>query len=79
MKIALWLSLLIVFYAFVGYGILLLLLVKLKRLIKGKKLLTDVSDDTLPSCTLIVAVYNEQSIIKEKIQNSLALKYPPGK
>src|SRR5690606_661589 len=33
----------------------------------------------LPSCTLIVAAYNEEAFISEKISNTLALNYPPNK
>lgn len=79
MKILLWLSLFIAFYTFAGYGILLLLLVKIKRFIKGPKFIADTDTDLLPTCTLVVAIYNEGHIIREKIINSLALAYPPGK
>jgi cellulose synthase/poly-beta-1,6-N-acetylglucosamine synthase-like glycosyltransferase len=33
----------------------------------------------LPTCTLIVAAYNEEDFIVEKIKNTLALNYPAGK
>lgn len=80
MKILLWLSLFIAFYTFVGYGVLLLLLIKLKRLVKGINSGSSMADDSLlPICTLVVAVYNEAHIIREKIINTLALAYPPGK
>jgi poly-beta-1,6-N-acetyl-D-glucosamine synthase len=77
MTIAFWLSLFIVFYAFLGYGILLYILVKLRRAIKGARPLPH--HDNLPSCTLVVAAYNEEHYIAEKIQNSLSLNYPEGK
>jgi len=79
MKILLWLSLFIAFYTFAGYGIFLLLLVKIKRLIKVAKSADDTDTGLLPACTLVVAVYNEAHIIREKIINSLSLTYPPGK
>lgn len=73
-----WISVFLVFYTFFGYGILLYLLVRIKRLFKpAKRKLLDFDD--LPSCTLIVAAYNERSTIKEKIANTLSLKYPDGK
>jgi biofilm PGA synthesis N-glycosyltransferase PgaC len=75
----LWISLFIVFYTFIGYGILLYIIIKIKRVVKGKPVLPVVSDDELPSCTLIVAAYNEEHFIAEKIANSLQLKYPAGK
>jgi cellulose synthase/poly-beta-1,6-N-acetylglucosamine synthase-like glycosyltransferase len=34
------------------------------------------SDQNLPQVTLIVAAYNEEDFIREKIQNSLSLDYP---
>ncbi|NCD72241.1 glycosyltransferase family 2 protein [Mucilaginibacter agri] len=79
MKIALWLSLFIVFYAFFGYGILLFFLIKIRRAIKGERKPPIVNADLLPSCTLIVAAYNEQDFIVEKIKNTLELNYPAGK
>ncbi|WP_308378761.1 glycosyltransferase family 2 protein [Parapedobacter tibetensis] len=30
----------------------------------------------LPSCTIIIAAYNEESVIEQKIANTLALEYP---
>jgi cellulose synthase/poly-beta-1,6-N-acetylglucosamine synthase-like glycosyltransferase len=73
-----WISVFLVFYTFCGYGILLYLLVRIKRLFKpAKRKLLDFDD--LPSCTLIVAAYNESALIKEKIANTLSLRYPEGK
>jgi biofilm PGA synthesis N-glycosyltransferase PgaC len=79
MKIVFWLSLFIVFYTFAGYGILLYLLIRIKRIFKGKRLAPVVVDDFLPECTLVVAAYNEEQFISEKINNTLNLKYPAGK
>jgi len=78
MIIALWLSLGIVFYAFFGYGILLYILVKIRILLKGKRTIPS-NQDQWPTCTLIVAAYNEESYILNKIHNTLALNYPKDK
>ena len=75
----LWISLFIVFYTFIGYGILLYIIIKIKRAVKGRPVLPVVSDDLLPTCTLVVAAYNEEHFIAEKIANSLQLNYPAGK
>nr|WP_294790426.1 glycosyltransferase family 2 protein [uncultured Mucilaginibacter sp.] len=72
-----WISFFIIFYAFVGYGILLYFIIKIKRAVKGKPTLP--AADNLPTCTLIVAAYNEELFIAEKIKNSLELNYPEGK
>jgi cellulose synthase/poly-beta-1,6-N-acetylglucosamine synthase-like glycosyltransferase len=79
MEILLWLSLFIVFYAFAGYGILLFALVKLKRIFKGKPAVPEFNEATLPSCSLVIAAYNEEGFIIEKIRNTLELQYPKGK
>jgi poly-beta-1,6-N-acetyl-D-glucosamine synthase len=79
MKILLWLSLFVVFYAFAGYGLLLFLMVKVKRFLKGKPVIPVVAEADLPTCSLVIAAYNEESFITEKIKNTLALQYPAGK
>lgn len=79
MEFLLWFSLFIAFYAFFGYGILLFAIIKIKRIIKGKPVLPIVMANDLPSCTLIVAAYNEEGVMEEKIKNSIALNYPKEK
>ncbi len=79
MKILLWLSLFIVFYAFAGYGILLFALVKIKRIVKGKPTVPAINEANLRSCSLVIAAYNEEGFIIEKIKNTLQLHYPAGK
>jgi biofilm PGA synthesis N-glycosyltransferase PgaC len=73
-----WISLFIIFYTFFGYGIVLYMLVRIKRLLfKHKR--TQFDFDDLPTCTLIVAAYNEEDFIVEKINNTLQLNYPKNK
>lgn len=78
MKIIFWISLFIIFYTYVGYGIVLFLLVKIRGTIKGKRQVST-NLETLPSLTLIVAAYNEEGIIDEKVENTLSLTYPANK
>lgn len=78
MKILFWLSLFIVFYTFLGYGIVLYILVLIRRAFKGKRLAPGL-DQEFPTLTLVIAAYNEESIIEEKIANTLQLSYPAGK
>ncbi|RKR85489.1 cellulose synthase/poly-beta-1,6-N-acetylglucosamine synthase-like glycosyltransferase [Mucilaginibacter gracilis] len=79
MEIILWLSLFIVVYTFVGYGILLYIIIRIKRITKGKPSEIAVNTDMLPTCTLVVAAYNEEQYMADKIKNTLQLKYPAGK
>jgi biofilm PGA synthesis N-glycosyltransferase PgaC len=78
MILAFWISIFVIFYTFFGYGILLYAMVKIKRLLIPAKVINYDFDD-LPSCTLIVAAYNEAAYIEEKINNTLSLNYPAGK
>lgn len=75
MKLLLWISLFIVFYTFVGYGLLLYVLVKIKSAVRKRPQLTFTEDFT-PSVTLLIAAYNEQDYIDEKVKNCLELEYP---
>jgi poly-beta-1,6-N-acetyl-D-glucosamine synthase len=79
MEVLFWISLLIVFYAFFGYGILLFMIIKIKRAIKGKPVPPPINQHTLPTCSLVIAAYNEEGFILEKIKNTLELQYPEGK
>ncbi len=69
-------SLFILFYNYVGYGMLLLLLVKVKRLLAHPQ---PVAPPYEPEVTLVVAAYNEETVIADKIRNTLALDYPAEK
>ena len=79
MKIIFWISIALVFYTFFGYGIVLLFLVKLRALIKGKRKTPTINLSELPTLSLVVAAYNEENFIAEKIQNTLSLSYPAEK
>jgi biofilm PGA synthesis N-glycosyltransferase PgaC len=74
MTIIFWLSLLIIFYTYIGYGMILFVLVKIFR---RKKTL--VENYELPTLTVMVAAYNEEDFIRKKIENTLQLDYPSGR
>ncbi|MEI7490916.1 MAG: glycosyltransferase family 2 protein [Bacteroidota bacterium] len=77
LKITVWAFLFIVFYAYLGYGILLFFLIRIKRLSAKKITVTDESYE--PEVTLFVAAYNEKDFVDEKIRNSFSLEYPREK
>lgn len=78
LKITFWFLLFIVFYAYVGYGIILYVLVVIKRLtgLSDKKV-ADYSYE--PDVTLFIAAYNEKDFVAEKVKNSRELDYPADK
>lgn len=74
-----WKSLFIVFYTYLGYGILLYLMVKIKESFRKLKKYHLPTDTDLPNVTLFITAYNEESIVDEKMQNSIELDYPTNK
>ena len=67
LKILFWATLLIVFYTYLGYGILLYLIIRLKRLFVGKPHEAAMPDDSqLPTITLLICAYNEEDVVAEK-------------
>ena len=80
LEITFWICLIIVFYTYIGYGILLLILVKLKQLFSKKKsVLKDLTNDNLPDVTLMICAYNEENVVDEKMKNTMSLDYPAEK
>lgn len=77
LKFIFWAGLFIVFYAYIGYGILLYLLVRLRRVF-SRNTATPPADFE-PELTFIVCAFNEQDWIEQKIANSIALDYPRHK
>ncbi|TYA78493.1 glycosyltransferase family 2 protein [Seonamhaeicola marinus] len=78
LKIIFWTLLFIVVYTYVGYGMLLYLIIKIRRILKiGKKVKVDTSYE--PEVTLFIAAYNEKDYVEAKMKNTLALDYPKDK
>lgn len=78
LKIILWILLFIIVYTYVGYGILLYLIIKIRRVFKiGKK--PNPNPDYEPKVTLFIAAYNEKDFVDAKMKNTLELDYPKEK
>lgn len=72
-----WISLLILFFCYAGYGLILFIWNNLNKNFSpppGKDTITD-----WPPVTLIITAYNERPILEKKIQNTLAIDYPRDK
>ncbi|MDR0973143.1 MAG: glycosyltransferase family 2 protein [Prevotellaceae bacterium] len=74
-----WIALFIVFYTYLGYGILLYLLVRAKEIFKKQTILSLPDSQLLPDVTLFITAYNEEDVVDEKMRNCLALRYPEDK
>lgn len=79
LEILFWISLFIVFYTYIGYGILLYILVKIKECFHTPTLWPMPTDNALPPLTLFIAAYNEEDVVDEKMRNCLELDYPADK
>jgi cellulose synthase/poly-beta-1,6-N-acetylglucosamine synthase-like glycosyltransferase len=77
LKVVFWIFLFIIFYSYLGYGILLYFLVKMKRLFIGRQKPIDPNYE--PEVTLFVAAYNEKDYADEKVKNGFSLEYPKEK
>ena len=79
LEVLFWISLFIVFYTYIGYGILLYILVKIKQCFRKPAPRPMPADDALPPLTLFIAAYNEEDVVDEKMHNCLELDYPADK
>jgi len=70
LEIIFFLFIFMIFYVYFGYPLIILLIAALNKKKVQKK------DDFEPTVSLIIAAYNEEDIIEEKIKNSLLLDYP---
>ena len=72
MKVVFWLAMFLIAYSYFGYPVILMLLSLVKRRKVNKK-------DITPTVSLLILAYNEENVIREKIENSLDLDYPRDK
>jgi poly-beta-1,6-N-acetyl-D-glucosamine synthase len=67
-----WIGVTIIVYTYLGYGLVIYLLSKFKGYSKSPL----IDDRNLPEVTILIAAYNEEQFIEDKIKNTLALDYP---
>lgn len=72
LAILFWLSVLFIFYTYIGYPLLIALRARLfpKRASYSER---------LPSLTFLIPAYNEEAYISNKLENTLSLHYPRDK
>ena len=77
LTIIFWICAFVVFYTFFGYGIIIWIAVKIKEHFSRPE--TYPMKEEFPDVTLLIAAYNEEDIIAQKMENCRALKYPQDK
>lgn len=71
-----WISIFLIGYTYLGYPVILALLVKMRE--KSTSVLKPPRAEW-PTVTLLIAAYNEEQCLSAKLENSLALQYPLDK
>lgn len=77
LEILFWICIFLVFYTFIGYGIILYFLVKIKEAFAPAPIRYEPGE--WPEITLFIAAYNEEAIVDAKMENCFQLNYPPQK
>jgi poly-beta-1,6-N-acetyl-D-glucosamine synthase len=78
MEIIFWIAFAFIAYTYIGYPIILGVLVFMKRHLSPRLNIYYQSGE-LPEITLVVACFNEGDILQKKIENTLLLDYPVDK
>jgi cellulose synthase/poly-beta-1,6-N-acetylglucosamine synthase-like glycosyltransferase len=68
-----WVSVLILFYTYAGYPVLLMAAAAIFRRPVKK------DEGNLPKVSLVISVYNEERVIRERLENALSQDYPAEK
>jgi len=72
MEFILWTSIVLIIYCYFGYPFLIFFVAKFfKRSVAKKKF--------SPTVSIVLSVYDEEDFIKQKMENLLAVDYPPDK
>jgi len=74
LEILFWASVLLIFYAVIGYPICLICL---DKILKPRQLAKNL--DYTPTVTLMIVAHNEEKVILKKLENSIDLDYPNDK
>ena len=70
-----FLCILLIIYPFAIYPLSLKIISRFRK----EQPLEDIADDELPSVTLIITAYNEEKVIKRKLEEAVQYKYPAEK
>lgn len=76
-ELTFWISLIIVIYAYLGYGFVLFLSIRIKRYFRKKVDSTNERYET--DVTILVVAYNQKDEVNQKLLDNIALDYPHQK
>lgn len=78
-EILFWTFFGVVFYTYLGYGVLLFVLVWIKERLIFKPEAALQKELEFPEISLLIPAYNEESVVQSKMENTLKLNYPDQK
>jgi cellulose synthase/poly-beta-1,6-N-acetylglucosamine synthase-like glycosyltransferase len=76
LAVVLWLCLAMVLYTYLGYPLVVWCL---SRLFGWRRQAPPEDDARLPTLSLLIAAYNEEAVIEQRLHNALAMDYPADK
>jgi len=84
LELIFWFSVFLVFYTYLFYPIILMFLSGFRQIVKDTSFVLSKSERRtrsadLPDVTVIIAAYNEEKCIEDRINNLLELEYPKDK
>jgi cellulose synthase/poly-beta-1,6-N-acetylglucosamine synthase-like glycosyltransferase len=74
LSLTFWILLVLIFYSYIGYALIILLIIPFKKKRSRKIFL-----QKLPEITLVIASYNEEKVLAAKMDNTRQLNYPAEK
>jgi cellulose synthase/poly-beta-1,6-N-acetylglucosamine synthase-like glycosyltransferase len=77
LKLLFWILFFLLFYTYVGYALVLFVVVRIKKIFFPLK--TELKADYEPDVCLFVTAFNEKDYIHQKVENSFHLDYPKNK
>ncbi|MEO5991611.1 MAG: hypothetical protein ABIP68_08250, partial [Ferruginibacter sp.] len=75
LKIVFWFFIAIVFYSYIGYGLIIYTYLKLKSAF-GKNKILKFDPLYIPEVTLVTALFNEETVVEAKILDTFKIDYP---
>ncbi|NBC81841.1 MAG: glycosyltransferase [Bacteroidetes bacterium] len=79
MELIFWSVIGVILYTYLGYFILLWIFSAIIKTFRKVNQSNNLNEDDWPAVTLMVAAFNEEKIIKAKLENTFALDYPKEK
>ena len=76
LQVMLWSSLAAIVYAYIAYPVIIFLCA---RGFGRQSIPPHLAEEDLPTVSVLIAAYNEEAVIQDRIRNALALNYPAGK